>query len=119
MRERADAIRASKMKIFVRRGGPNYKAGLEAMRRLGADTGIPIEVCVCGGGGGGGGGEGGGMLRAPTRAPLAHTHSLARPLAHSLTHTLQVYGPEASMTGICKLAIEYVKQFDANGGAAA
>jgi ATP citrate (pro-S)-lyase len=54
------------MQLFVRRGGPNYKQGLEAMKNVGIELGIAI----------------------------------------------QVFGPEASMTGICKLAIEYVKQFD-------
>ena len=44
MREKADAIKAAKMRIFVRRGGPNYQAGLALMRQLGADTGIPVEV---------------------------------------------------------------------------
>lgn len=68
IRERADAIKASKMRIFVRRGGPNYTAGLDMMRRLGDEIGVPIEV----------------------------------------------FGPEASMTGICKLAIDYVKQFDSS-----
>ncbi|KAI3438739.1 hypothetical protein D9Q98_001158 [Chlorella vulgaris] len=43
-RERQEAIRAAKMKIFVRRGGPNYLAGLEMMRRLGDELGIQIEV---------------------------------------------------------------------------
>jgi len=31
IRERVDAIKAAKMSIFVRRGGPNYKQGLEMM----------------------------------------------------------------------------------------
>lgn len=69
-RERAAAIKASKMKIFVRRGGPNYKAGLDMMRALGGELGVPIEV----------------------------------------------YGPEASMTGICQHAIDYISSFDKNGG---
>ncbi len=51
------------MKLFVRRGGPNYLAGLALMKKLGEDTGLPIEV----------------------------------------------HGPEASMTGICSRAIEYVQ----------
>lgn len=63
------------MRIYVRRGGPNYRQGLAAMAAVGAEVGIPIEV----------------------------------------------YGPESSMTGICKRAIEYVKSFDvaavANGDA--
>lgn len=63
IRERADAIRAANMRIFVRRGGPNYAAGLAAMRALGKELQIPIDV----------------------------------------------YGPEASMTGICKLAVDHVR----------
>ena len=35
---------ANKVKIYVRRGGPNYKEGLENMRKLGATLGVPIEV---------------------------------------------------------------------------
>lgn len=50
------------MRIFVRRGGPNYVKGLELMRQLGAELGLPIAV----------------------------------------------YGPESSMTGICKEACDYV-----------
>ena len=64
--EKADAIKAAKMKIFVRRGGPNYQAGLALMRSLGNKIGIEIDV----------------------------------------------FGPDNSMTGICKLAAEYVKSFD-------
>ncbi len=44
IRERTDSIKACKMRIFVRRGGPNYKTGLDMMRRLGDELGIPIEV---------------------------------------------------------------------------
>lgn len=62
MREKAAAIKAADMKVFVRRGGPNYQAGLASMRALGHEIGIPIEV----------------------------------------------YGPDASMTGICALAITHV-----------
>lgn len=53
---------AAKVRIFVRRGGPNYVKGLELMRQLGAELGLPIAV----------------------------------------------YGPESSMTGICKEACDYV-----------
>ena len=35
---------ANKVKIYVRRGGPNYKEGLDNMRKLGATLGVPIEV---------------------------------------------------------------------------
>ncbi len=51
------------MRLFVRRGGPNYQTGLAAMQAVGEELGVPVEV----------------------------------------------YGPEASMTGICAHAIEYVK----------
>jgi ATP-citrate lyase beta-subunit len=33
-----------KVKIYVRRGGPNYKEGLAKMRKLGESLGVPIEV---------------------------------------------------------------------------
>eukprot|EP00877_Chromochloris_zofingiensis_P003903 jgi/Chrzof1/13513/Cz08g00180.t1 len=66
IRENADAIKASNMRLYVRRGGPNYQQGLAAMKEMGADLGIPVEV----------------------------------------------YGPESSMTGICKAAIEYVQSSD-------
>jgi len=33
-----------KVKIYVRRGGPNYKEGLDKMRALGETLGVPIEV---------------------------------------------------------------------------
>lgn len=59
----ADSIKKAQMKVLVRRGGPNYKAGLEAMRALGKRSGLDVEV----------------------------------------------YGPEATMTGICARAIEWVK----------
>lgn len=62
LRERAAALQAAKVRIFVRRGGPNYVKGLELMRQLGAELGLPIAV----------------------------------------------YGPESSMTGICKEACDYV-----------
>lgn len=44
MREKADDIKAANLKIFVRRGGPNWQAGLALMRALGEDTGIPVDV---------------------------------------------------------------------------
>jgi ATP citrate (pro-S)-lyase len=55
-------LKAARMNIYVRRGGPNYQKGLTKMRALGEEIGVPIEV----------------------------------------------YGPEASMTGICKQAIDYI-----------
>ncbi|KAA1473124.1 ATP-citrate synthase [Dentipellis sp. KUC8613] len=35
---------AHKVRIFVRRGGPNYQEGLKAMRLLGESLGVPIKV---------------------------------------------------------------------------
>jgi hypothetical protein len=37
-------LKAARVNIFVRRGGPNYQKGLANMRSLGQETGVPIEV---------------------------------------------------------------------------
>lgn len=63
MREKQAQLKAAKLHIYVRRGGPNWEQGLAKMRALRDEIGVPIEV----------------------------------------------YGPDASMTGICKQAIDYVK----------
>lgn len=39
-----DKLKDHNIKIFVRRGGPNYQEGLEKMKRLGSEIGVPIEV---------------------------------------------------------------------------
>lgn len=39
-----DKLQENKVKIYVRRGGPNYKEGLKNMRRLGERIGVPLEV---------------------------------------------------------------------------
>ncbi len=39
-----DKLKKANVKIFVRRGGPNEKQGLEMMEKVGKETGIPIEV---------------------------------------------------------------------------
>ncbi len=39
-----EKLRAHKVKVLVRRGGPNYREGLTLMRELGESIGIPIEV---------------------------------------------------------------------------
>ncbi|KAI5679221.1 hypothetical protein M9H77_10171 [Catharanthus roseus] len=62
LKEKESKLKAARMSIYVRRGGPNYQKGLAKMRALGEEIGIPIEV----------------------------------------------YGPEATMTGICKQAIECI-----------
>eukprot|EP00898_Chlorokybus_atmophyticus_P000637 jgi/Chlat1/1574/Chrsp123S01832 len=64
MREKQEQLKAAKMRIYVRRGGPNYEAGLKLMKQLGEEIVVPFEV----------------------------------------------HGPEASMTGICKAAIDWIKQ---------
>lgn len=62
LREKESKLKAARMQVYVRRGGPNYQNGLAKMRALGNEIGVPFEV----------------------------------------------YGPEASMTGICKQAIDYI-----------
>ena len=44
LREYRDKLIENKVRIYVRRGGPNYKEGLEKMRKLGEELGVPIEV---------------------------------------------------------------------------
>ena len=39
-----EQLREHNVKIYVRRGGPNYKEGLQLMRNLGQKIGVPIEV---------------------------------------------------------------------------
>ena len=42
--EAREKLIENKVRIFVRRGGPNYKEGLAKMRALGESLGVPIEV---------------------------------------------------------------------------
>jgi len=44
LRENAPAIKNAHMKVFVRRGGPNYQIALKRMKDLGAQIGVPFEV---------------------------------------------------------------------------
>lgn len=44
LKEYQDKLRENDVKIYVRRGGPNYEEGLRMMRELGKELGIPIEV---------------------------------------------------------------------------
>ena len=39
-------LKAARMNIYVRRGGPNYQRGLAKMRTLGEELGVPIEVML-------------------------------------------------------------------------
>jgi len=44
IRNSVDKLKKANVKIFVRRGGPNEKQGLELMKQVGEETGIPIEI---------------------------------------------------------------------------
>ncbi|KAF8908613.1 citrate synthase-like protein [Gymnopilus junonius] len=44
LKEFKSQLIAHQVKIFVRRGGPNYQEGLKAMRLLGESLGVPIRV---------------------------------------------------------------------------
>lgn len=44
LKEYQKQLQDNKVKIYVRRGGPNYKEGLAQMRQLGEKLGVPIEV---------------------------------------------------------------------------
>jgi ATP-citrate lyase beta-subunit len=44
LKEYAPKMKETGVRIYVRRGGPNYRYGLKLMRELGDDIGMPIEV---------------------------------------------------------------------------
>jgi len=44
LKEFQNSLQENKVRIFVRRGGPNYKEGLSQMCALGQMLGVPIEV---------------------------------------------------------------------------
>jgi len=44
LKEYQKNLQDNKVKIYVRRGGPNYQEGLSQMRELGEKLGVPIEV---------------------------------------------------------------------------
>lgn len=44
LKEYKEKLQGNKVKIYVRRGGPNYKEGLRIMRELGEQLGVPIQV---------------------------------------------------------------------------
>ena len=44
IRKSVDKLKNANVKILVRRGGPNEKQGLELMKQVGEETGIPVEV---------------------------------------------------------------------------
>ncbi len=44
LKEYQKNLQENKVKIYVRRGGPNYKEGLCQMRELGEKLGVPVEV---------------------------------------------------------------------------
>ena len=44
LRDYKKKLKDTNVKIFVRRGGPNYQEGLRIMRELGDELGVPIDV---------------------------------------------------------------------------
>jgi ATP citrate (pro-S)-lyase len=44
LKEYKKQLQENKVKIYVRRGGPNYQEGLSQMRALSKELGVPIEV---------------------------------------------------------------------------
>jgi ATP-citrate lyase beta-subunit len=44
LREYKEKLHDTDVRIFVRRGGPNYEQGLRLMKELGAELGIPVAV---------------------------------------------------------------------------
>ncbi|MFX1326670.1 MAG: ATP citrate lyase citrate-binding domain-containing protein [Promethearchaeota archaeon] len=44
IKKSVDKLKKANVKILVRRGGPNEKQGLELMRQVGLETGIPIDI---------------------------------------------------------------------------
>ena len=44
LKEYRKKLQENRVKIFVRRGGPNYQEGLSQMRALGEKLGVPVEV---------------------------------------------------------------------------
>jgi len=44
LKEHQKELQENRVKIYVRRGGPNYQEGLCQMRKLGEGLGVPIEV---------------------------------------------------------------------------
>ena len=44
LREYQEKLRAGKVSIFVRRGGPNYERGLKLMEQAGQELKIPMLV---------------------------------------------------------------------------
>ncbi|GLJ10281.1 hypothetical protein SUGI_0125380 [Cryptomeria japonica] len=44
LREKESKLKAARVNIYVRRGGPNYQSGLAKMRALSEEIGVPIEM---------------------------------------------------------------------------
>ena len=92
LREASEALKAAKVHIFVRRGGPNYQSGLEMMRQLGREIGIPITVRA-----------------APARESQVPQLPVRMSDVLPLGICVQVHGPEVSMTSICSEAVAAIK----------
>jgi hypothetical protein len=41
-----EQMKESKLRVYVRRGGPNWEQGLAKMRALSKEIGVPIEVYI-------------------------------------------------------------------------
>ena len=44
LRDYSKKLIENDVRIYVRRGGPNYKVGLKRMKNVGEELGLPIEV---------------------------------------------------------------------------
>ncbi|HLD60229.1 MAG TPA: ATP citrate lyase citrate-binding domain-containing protein [Candidatus Bilamarchaeaceae archaeon] len=44
LRDYKEKLQKNNVKIYVRRGGPNYEIGLNLMKKLGNELGVPMEV---------------------------------------------------------------------------
>ena len=44
LKEYKEKLQENNVKIYVRRGGPNYHTGLKMMKDLGNELGVPIKV---------------------------------------------------------------------------
>ncbi len=44
IKKSVDKLKKANVKILVRRGGPNEKQGLELMKKVGEETGIPMDI---------------------------------------------------------------------------
>ena len=109
-KENVEKIRQANIKVFVRRGGPNYQIGLQKMKDLSTDTKIPFEVyllyfiylfcfcfCFCC--------VWANCIFSPFFMLLCGKEKL-----EVLHFDHARYGPETHMTKVVKMAIEWINQ---------